>query len=75
MGNKGAFITLDGKTMKPKYTVYEAVVSIEKYNMPSGVLGGSKSSPRPALVRLNSLLIYYFIVISASSRCKTNDVC
>lgn len=25
MGNKGAFITLDGKTVKPKYTVYEAV--------------------------------------------------
>ncbi|KAK6635261.1 Serine/threonine-protein phosphatase 5 [Polyplax serrata] len=25
MGNKGAFITLDGKTMKPKYTIYDAV--------------------------------------------------
>lgn len=27
MGNKGAFITLDGKTMKPQYTTYDAVVS------------------------------------------------
>lgn len=28
MGNKGAFITLKGKTMEPNYTTYEAVVSI-----------------------------------------------
>lgn len=28
MGNKGAFITLKGKDMKPEYTTYEAVVSI-----------------------------------------------
>lgn len=28
MGNKGAFITLNGKDMKPEYTTYEAVVSI-----------------------------------------------
>lgn len=27
MGNKGAFITLNGKDMKPEYTTYEAVVS------------------------------------------------
>jgi len=27
MGNKGAFITLNGKDMIPKYTTYEAVVS------------------------------------------------
>lgn len=26
MGNDGAFITLEGKDMKPKYTSYEAVV-------------------------------------------------
>ncbi|EEB13025.1 serine/threonine-protein phosphatase PP-V, putative [Pediculus humanus corporis] len=25
MGNKGAFITLEGKSMKPKYTVYDSV--------------------------------------------------
>lgn len=29
MGNKGAFITLTGKDMKPKYTTYDAVVSME----------------------------------------------
>lgn len=29
MGNKGAFITLDGKTMKPKFTTYDAVVSLQ----------------------------------------------
>lgn len=28
MGNKGAFITLKGKDMKPNFTTYEAVVSI-----------------------------------------------
>lgn len=28
MGNKGAFITLNGKDMKPEFTTYEAVVSI-----------------------------------------------
>lgn len=28
MGNLGAFITLNGKDMKPKYTTYEAVVRI-----------------------------------------------
>ena len=28
MGNKGAFITMIGKDMKPNYTTYEAVVSI-----------------------------------------------
>lgn len=27
MGNKGAFITLNGKDMLPKFTTYEAVVS------------------------------------------------
>lgn len=27
MGNKGAFITLEGQDMEPKYTTYEAVVS------------------------------------------------
>lgn len=28
MENKGAFITLNGKDMKPKFTSYEAVVSV-----------------------------------------------
>lgn len=28
MGNKGAFITLNGKDMKPQYTTYEAVVCV-----------------------------------------------
>lgn len=28
MGNKGAFITLNGKDMKPEFTTYEAVVRI-----------------------------------------------
>lgn len=28
MGNKGAFITLNGKDMKPNFTTYDAVVSI-----------------------------------------------
>ena len=27
MGNKGAFITMNGKDMKPQFTTYEAVVS------------------------------------------------
>jgi hypothetical protein len=27
MGNKGAFIVLEGKHMRPQYTTYEAVVS------------------------------------------------
>lgn len=27
MGNQGAFITLKGKDMEPKFTTYEAVVS------------------------------------------------
>jgi hypothetical protein len=27
MGNKGAFIRLEGKAMKPDYITYEAVVS------------------------------------------------
>ena len=27
MGNKGAFITMNGKDMKPHFTTYEAVVS------------------------------------------------
>lgn len=26
MGNKGAYINLDGKTLKPKFVTYEAVV-------------------------------------------------
>lgn len=34
MGNLGAFITLNGKDMKPKYTTYEAVVSISSYSFP-----------------------------------------
>lgn len=33
MGNKGAFITLNGKDMVPKYTTYEAVVSIINYSL------------------------------------------
>lgn len=28
MGNKGAFITMKGKDMKPNFTTYDAVVSI-----------------------------------------------
>lgn len=32
MGNLGAFITLNGKDMKPKYTTYEAVVSVSSYS-------------------------------------------
>lgn len=32
MGNKGAFITLNGKDMKPEYTTYEAVVSNSSKN-------------------------------------------
>lgn len=27
MGNKGAFITMNGKDMKPHFTTYDAVVS------------------------------------------------
>ena len=27
MGNKGAFITMNGKDMKPNFTTYDAVVS------------------------------------------------
>lgn len=40
MGNKGAFIVLNGKDMKPNFTTYEAVVSntniliIYKNNLP-----------------------------------------
>ena len=29
MGNKGAFITMNGKDMKPHFTTYEAVVSLK----------------------------------------------
>jgi hypothetical protein len=32
MGNKGAFITLKGDDLTPKYTTYEAVVSIFVFN-------------------------------------------
>ena len=28
MGNKGAFITLNGKDLQPKFVTYEAVVSV-----------------------------------------------
>lgn len=29
MGNKGAYINLDGKTLTPNFKTYDAVVSIE----------------------------------------------
>lgn len=31
MGNQGAFITLYGKDMEPKFTTYEAVVSCDLF--------------------------------------------
>jgi len=31
MGNLGAFITLNGKDMKPYFTSYEAMVRISKF--------------------------------------------
>jgi hypothetical protein len=33
MGNKGAFIVLNGKDMKPNFTTYEAVVSNSDFNI------------------------------------------
>lgn len=34
MGNKGAFINLNGKDMIPKYITYEAVVSVSLFFFP-----------------------------------------
>ena len=33
MGNKGAFITMTGKDMKPNYVTYDAVVSSFIYSI------------------------------------------
>lgn len=59
MGNMGAFITIKGDDLKPKFTTYEAVVS---------TLKAFCSFDFQLLDPLENLL-------AASSKCKTNGVC
>lgn len=63
MGNQGAFITLTGKDMKPKFTSYEAVVRIYKFS-------NNPTSQKPTKKTLN----YFLILFLATSQRKANGV-
>lgn len=50
MGNLGAYITLNGKDMKPNFTTYDAVVSIKK-----------KQTKTFFLVKFQKFILFHFL--------------
>lgn len=61
MGNQGAFITLNGKDMIPRFTSYEAVVRIFILYV--------------TFIVVREFIEKFYDFFSATSKCKANGIC